>query len=122
MNTEQTNHEEQHLNNCRLLEATPQPSAFAEYRAWVALWKSIYKEETRRARAFRAATRVFPQAGGSGRKHPTVQMTPEILAAAGQRPTNQYDRPGRARLCEKRVAFKPLGSALWKAQRTQEAL
>ena len=121
MNTEQQNHEEQHLTNCRLLEAAPQPSTFAEYHAWVTLWKSVYKEETWRVHAFRAAIRLFHQAGGSGRKHPTVQMTPEIMAVASQRPTNQYDRSGRARLCAARVALKPLGAALWKAQRTQEA-
>ncbi len=114
--------QEQHINNCRLLEASSQPSTFAEYRAWVALWKSVYNEETRSVRAHRAALRLFHQAGGSGRKHPAVLMTPEIMAAASERPTNQYDRPGRARLCEKRVAWKPFGAALWKAQRTQEAL
>src|SRR5271154_492087 len=122
MNTHQQNQEQQHIDNCRLLETTPKPSTFAEYRAWVTLWKTVYKEETRRARAYRAALRLFHQAGGSGRKHPLVAMTPEIMAAASERPTNQYDRPGRARLCEKRVAWKPFGAALWKAQRTQEAL
>jgi hypothetical protein len=48
-------------------------------------------------------------------------MTPQIMAFAS-RPTNQYDRPGRARLCEKRVAYKPLGADLWKAQTAQEKI
>jgi len=120
MNTQQ-NQEQQHLDNCRLLEATPQPSTFAEYRAWVTLWKSVYKEETLRARAYRSALRLFHQAGGSGRKHPLVQMTPEIMAAAS-RSTSQYDRAGRARLCAWRIAGKPLGTSLWKAQHVQEKI
>jgi hypothetical protein len=119
MNT--TNQEQQHIDNCRLLEATPQPSTFAEYRAWVALWKSVYKEETLRARAYRGALRLFHQAVGSGRKHPLVEMTPQIMAAAS-RPTSQYDRPGRARLCEKRIAYKPLGADLWNAQPAPEKI
>jgi hypothetical protein len=121
MNTQQHNQEHQHTETCRLLEATPKPSTFAEYRAWVTLWKSVYKEETRRARAYRAALRLFHQAGGSGRKHPLVAMTPDITAAAS-RATNQYDRPGRARLCALRVVYKPLGAELWKATHAQESL
>ena len=97
------------------------PSTFVEYRTWVALWKTVYKEEARRVRVYRAALRLFHQAGGSGRKLPLVEMTPEIAAAAS-RPTNQYDRPGRARLCAVRVACKPLGAELWKAAHAQESL
>ena len=119
MNPQHT--EPQHTDNCRLLEATPKPSTFAEYLSWVALWKSVYKEETRRARAYRAALRLFHQAGGSGRKHPLVEMTPEISAAAS-RSTNQYDRSGRARLCALRVSCKPLGAELWKSARPQESI
>lgn len=119
MKTQQN--EQQHIDNCRLLETTPKPSTFAEYRSWVALWKSVYKEETRRTRAYRAALRLFHQAGGSGRKHPLVEMTPEISAAAS-RPTNQYDRLGRARLCTLRVDYKPLGVELWKATHAQESI
>ena len=48
MNTQ----EQQHIDNCRLLESALKPSTFVEYRNWVALWKSVYKEETRRARAY----------------------------------------------------------------------
>ena len=117
MNTQ----EQQHIDNCRLLEASPKPSTFAEYRSWVALWRSVYKEETRRARAYRVALRLFHQAGGSGRKHPLVAMTPEIMAAAS-RSTNQYDRSGRAKLCAWRVAAKPLGAELWKTNHAQESL
>jgi hypothetical protein len=117
MNTQ----EQQHIENCRLLESALKPSTFAEYSNWVTLWKSVYKEETRRARAYRVAVRLFHQAGGSGRKHPLVEMTPAIEAAA-KRPTNQYDRPGRARLCAMRVGCKPLGAELWKTARTQESI
>ena len=117
MNTQ----EQQHIEYCRLLESAPKPSTFVEYRNWVALWKSVYQEETRRARAYRSALRLFHQAGGSGRKHPLCAMTPGIEAAA-QRSASQYDRPGRARLCAMRVAGKPLGAELWKATRTQESI
>jgi hypothetical protein len=117
MNTQ----EQQHTDNCRLLETTPKPSTFAEYLAWVTLWKSVYKVETRRARAYRAALRQFHQAGGSGRKQPLMQMTPEIMEAAS-RSTNQYDRLGRAKLCAIRVAYKPLGAELWKVAHAQESL
>jgi len=121
MKTQEQNQEQQHTDNCRLLEAIPKPSTFAEYRAWVTLWKSVYKEETRRARAYRAALCLFHQAGGSGRKHPLVPMTPEIMAEAS-RSTNQYDRHGRAGLCALRVAYKPLGAELWKTAHAQESL
>lgn len=121
MNNQQQNSEQQHIDNCRLLETTPKPSTFAEYRAWATLWKNVYKEETRRARSFRAALRLFHQAGGSGRKQPLVAMTPEIIGAAS-RSTNQYDRAGRARLCATRVAYKPLGAELWKGNHIQESL
>ena len=116
-----TQNEQTHIDNCRLLEATPQPTTFAAYRAWVALWRSVYREETARARAYRIARSLFHQAGGSGRKHPLLEMTPEIEAAA-QRTTSQYDRAGRARLCAWRTASKPLGAELWKAARVQETL
>jgi hypothetical protein len=117
MNTQ----EQQHTDICRLLETAPKPSTFAEYHAWVTIWKSVYKEETLRARAYRAALRQFHQAGGSGRKQPVMQMTPEILEAAS-RSTNQYDRLGRAKLCAIRVAYKPLGAELWKVAHAQESL
>ncbi len=117
MNTQ----EQQHIDNCRLLESAPKPSTFVEYRNWVSLWKSIYKEETQRARTYRTALRLFHQAGGSGRKHPLVEMTPAIQAAA-MRSTNQYDRPGRARLCAKRLEYKPLGADLWRAAYPQERI
>ena len=117
MNTQ----EQQHIDNCRLLESALKPSTFVEYRNWVALWKSVYKEETRRARAYRVAVRLFHQAGGSGRKHPLVEMTP-VIEAAAQRSTSQYDRSGRARLCTLRVDYKPLGAELWKAARPQESI
>jgi len=114
-------HEQQHIENCRLLESAPQPLTFTEYRSWVALWKSVYREETLRARAYRVALRLFHQAGGSGRKHPLLEMTPAIEAAA-QRSTSQYDRSGRARLCAVRIAYKPLGAELWKAVRAEESI
>ena len=121
MNTPQENQEQQHTDNCRLLEATLKPSTFAEYRVWVTLWKSVYKEETRRARSYRAALRSFHQAGGSGRKHPLVEMT-QAIADAASRSTSRYDRHGRARLCATRIAYKPLGAELWKAAHAQESL
>jgi len=121
MNTQQENQDQQHIDNCRILEATLKPSTFAEYRAWITLWKSVYKEETRRARSYRAALRLFHQAGGSGRKQPLVEMTPEIADAA-IRSTNQYNRAGRARLCAMRIAYKPLGAELWKTAHAQESL
>ncbi len=117
MNTQ----EQQHIDNCRLLESVPKPSTFVEYRNWVSLWKSVYKEETRRVRAYRAALRLFHQAGGSGRKHPLLEMTPAIESAA-KRPTNQYHRTGRARLCAMRVEYKPLGADLWRTAYPQERI
>ena len=122
MNThEQETTPSSHSDNCRLLEASPAPSTFLEYRAWLGLWRSVYQEETLRARTYRSALRRFHQAGGSGRKQPLFPMTPEIEAAA-QRSTNEYDRPGRARLCAQRIAYKPLGSQLWKTLYSEERL
>jgi hypothetical protein len=120
MNKNETNNE-QHQENCRRLEATTPPSTFVEYRVWVALWKNVYQEETKRARAYRMALKRFHQAGGSGRKRPLFPMTLEIEAAA-QRTTSEYSRKGRARLSQARVAYKPIGAALWAAARVEERI